>query len=681
MRTVSDITAATRERSGIAEERDGLVWAAILEAIPGPAVAINLQGETLSANKIFRAALDTAGLSDLLWGEQTGPFLHDLFDPLTARRCQHALATAEAGRAVDVDGGVYWKDGARFCDTVSFSLGLKDQDKTPFVLVQFKGIAAKAHSVGLSAALMVKHFPDDCLLLEPERGPQICAEELTAVAGCTISADELETALQALETNLSAVIYGHPLSDGHKGDLYPLATEIRFSGVEDAGTDQKVVLAVIRRGVECPRTAEENRRLAYADPLTGLPNRRAFLKSLEHHLGILRAGDAQSLAIFCVDLDNFKRINDLGGHAAGDEMLQLVSANLQHVLQGNGTIARMGGDEFAAIRFVNSVDEAKSLAAQMCESLDGIRLACDERVFFVGGSIGICYCDADAVSEQADPRDMLHEADLASMNAKRQRGSVYNLRIASEETFTSRSAPAVAHGGEMHQSVPINALELQMAPVVELGSSRVVGREALVSIKGDDTEPMSPRGLLASTERNGFMSNIDSWALDRSLQMAMHLPRAQWLSVGVSIDAFADPLVRSLLDSQLRMNPLLAGRLCVVVSERDFIREPMAAKGFLKYVVELGCQAQVDDFSGNWSVLESLTDLQVDWVKLDPASIASARKNTARQRILAAMIEACADIGIKTIAKGIEQKAQLELLQDLGVFAAKGRYFGPLEKA
>ena len=187
----------------------------------------------------------------------------------------------------------------------------------------------------------------------------------------------------------------------------------------DDGGDDAGMMAIIRRNVDCPHEIAENRRLAYQDPLTSLANRRAFTRALDTELQRLARDESSGLAVFYIDLDEFKKVNDLGGHDAGDDMLQRVASSLALTLGEFGTAARIGGDEFAGMLPAVNKEAAIAVAGEILDAFARIRLEVSDRVFTIGGSVGVAYAADWFAVEGCDGAALLGLADRACLRGKR----------------------------------------------------------------------------------------------------------------------------------------------------------------------------------------------------------------------------------------------------------------------
>lgn len=435
---------------------------------------------------------------------------------------------------------------------------------------------------------------------------------------------------------------------------------LRFADTEETVQDQSVEI-------------EEIRQLAHVDDLTGLANRRALFKELERHIDLMRDGTHDDLAVFYLDLDDFKKVNDLAGHAVGDEMLCLVANCLKAVFGENGLAARLGGDEFVGLMQVPTEAEALEIATRLQVRMKRLGLKSGSRFFTIKGSIGICYLKQDFITQaRVKPIDILHQADKACLRGKTEGGSAVNFQAFDlEEEARSLEVPTW-----QPEDLLMKDLSLHAMPIIALASNAILGSEILLRLKREKELVCTPRALIASAERSGFMSQVDRWTLDQVLDAISISQQRRWLAVNLSMGALADNYLKDLLRSRLSSEPLLAGRLCLEISEKDYLRQPDLCEDFLRFVSEFGCQTAIDDFAGHWPVLERLAELKADWIKLDPTLSTFASAHDRKRMILKRMIAAAHDLGIRVIAKNVEAEPELAFWQTLNVDAAQGFYVG-----
>ncbi|MEJ8475086.1 EAL domain-containing protein [Roseibium algae] len=223
----------------------------------------------------------------------------------------------------------------------------------------------------------------------------------------------------------------------------------------------------------------------------------------------------------------------------------------------------------------------------------------------------------------------------------------------------------------------LNDLELHACPVYDLAKLQPVGADIILSLRGEYAlVPCSSDKLIASAKRNGSVVQLDSWTLDQVLDFAWSHTRRSWLSVNVSAEAIVDSRLRDLLQFRLDADPLLAERLCLQISERDYLANPEDARRFIQLASELGCQTAIDDFSGNELMLKRLAKNRVDWLTLEPALTNALNEGAGRKRSLGSAVLAGKKCGARIIAKNVRSEICLNRLRDHNVDAAHGPYFG-----
>lgn len=685
--------------------------ASLLEVLPYAAAYIARDGSILIHNTHMKSVCADKGVHQVPAG------LKDLLTESSWKRCEAVLSAAFSGVPAQASGTILLHSGVSFCHHMICTTFVSLTGLRRAVLVQFdtidsagdeaakdeetgeaasSGSALRAPVSGTSTTALpgrslatgpLAHFPDDIVIFDGNQSTADKAARLLKAIDSDHDASLFADALNGLEAGRTQNIYV-PETRSHEVASYAderRMCEIRLVPIPDASGG---TMAIIRRNVDCPRETAENRRLAYLDPLTGLENRRAFTKALKRELGRLaeaatevadgaaddaggKTGNDAGLAVFYIDLDEFKKVNDLGGHDVGDDMLLRVAACLRATL---GQAARIGGDEFAGMVAVVNEDAALEVAEKILDGFDRIRLEVGDRVFTIGGSVGVAFVDAGLSLRDTDAAFVLGVADKACLRGKRFGGR--SVQIHSVDAAECR-AQAVA-GVELPEpgSFRGNELTLFAMPIVCLKKSRPFGSEILLRLQGDRATGLSTRAWISAAERSGFIAKVDAWTLDKVLDAADCNPARSILTMNVSVESARDPGFRDGLSTRLSANPLLASKLCLEIAEKDFLREPAAVESFFKFVSDLGCQTAVDDFAGHWPVLSRLTGLRVEWLKLEAGLTQQVVEEPAKAAILAGLVRAAHELGIKVIAKHVETPEEAKLLRELDIEAAQGFYFG-----
>ncbi|GAB2184710.1 hypothetical protein LAB1_20190 [Roseibium sp. LAB1] len=604
------------------------------------------------------------------------------------------MSAAFSGVPAQASGVILLQSGATFCHHMICTSFVSLSGERQAVLVQFDleeagqdEIVTVAEPVrseprpGSTARDLdlLQHFPDDVLVFDGSESVENMAEKLLELISSDYDADLLAEALASLEGALPQTIY-IPENRSFQAAGYAAdrqMCEVRMVPIPGAKTENlggHASMAVIRRNVDCPQEAAENRRLAYLDPLTGLENRRAFTKALKRELTRLASDTETGLAVLYIDLDEFKKVNDLGGHDAGDDMLLRVAACLRLTLGEFGTAARIGGDEFAGMVPVANEEAALDIAEEILGGFDRIRLEVGDRVFTIGGSIGVAFLDCGIKLREGDAAALLGLADRACLRGKRFGGR-------SVQIHSVQAQDCEGTGGELADlpepgSFRGNELTLYAMPIVCLKRAKPCGSEILLRLQGDRARGLSSRAWISAAERSGFIAQVDAWTLDKVLDAAERSSDRAILTMNVSAESARDPIFRDGLYHRLSVNPLLASKLCLEIAEKDFLREPTSVQAFFKFVNELGCQTAIDDFAGHWPVLSRLTNLRVDWLKLESSLTQQVVEEPAKAAILNGLVRAAHELGIKVIAKHVETAQEARLLCELDIEAAQGYFFG-----
>jgi diguanylate cyclase (GGDEF)-like protein len=422
--------------------------------------------------------------------------------------------------------------------------------------------------------------------------------------------------------------------------------------------------------------AEVNRRelsedlamnLARHDPLTGLANRRVFEDDLQAALAGIEAS-SNECAVFLIDLDRFKPINDLHGHNTGDAVLVELAQRLSGVVSDKGTVARMGGDEFACIvPCQRGSDLPASLAGQIVRSLS-VPVQVGKLQLGTGASVGISLAPRDGLSAS----ELLHGADLAMYEGKRyQRGSYrffdaemdYNLR---ERTSLEIDLRKAVHSGEI---VP------HFQPVINLSAGGIIGFEALARWPHATRGMMPPDTFIPVAEELGIIDQITYAMLRSACTAAREWPPSIWLAVNVSPHQLKDPWLASRLLSILVETGFPAGRLVIEVTENAVIDDMIKAQNVFSSLQNAGVRVALDDFGRGYSSLYHLSELKFDQLKIDKSFIHSMDSEQSK-KIVKAVAGLGKAMGMPVTAEGVETQAEADALRCLGCEHAQGFLYG-----
>jgi diguanylate cyclase (GGDEF)-like protein/PAS domain S-box-containing protein len=431
-------------------------------------------------------------------------------------------------------------------------------------------------------------------------------------------------------------------------------------------------------GVICDITARKQAEeqlafLAYHDPLTGLPNRTLF----QEHLGValLRAERTSAAVAVCfVDLDGFKLVNDSFGHDIGDDLLVEVASRLQRVVRSHDVVARQSGDEFlillADLPLAEPGDRsACDIAVQVATSIRSelqtpIPLSGTE--ISVNASVGISLYPNDA----PDAETLLKHADIAMYAAKDAGRNDHALYVSDHRdprrqlSLASRLRDAI-HNGE---------LVLHYQPLVELGSGRVAGAEALVRWQDGDRGLIPPNDFIPIAERTGLIKPLSDWVIKQACQQSVAW-RDQGLDLYVSVNlpaSFWRPTrISEVLDTieSFGLNP---DRMMVEITESTAMGDERATAPILEELHRRGLRVALDDFGTGHSSLSRLNRMQVTTLKIDRAFIRDLPADASAAILVKSIIQLANNLGLQPLAEGIETEAQRDFLAEHGCTLGQG---------
>ena len=427
----------------------------------------------------------------------------------------------------------------------------------------------------------------------------------------------------------------------------------------------------IARDVTQSHRAEERiRRLAHFDELTGLPNRTMFMHTLQRAFSLAQRRSKQ-FALFFIDLDRFKNINDSLGHEAGDRLLQDVARRLRQHLRESDTVARLGGDEFVVL--VEDCADPRELNAIAQNILNAVGrpylLAGQE--YHVTGSIGISTYPADG----QDPAALLKNADIA----------MYLAKDSGKNNFQFYSAQQNAHSFERLalESALRHALEreefvLHYQPKVDIGSGRIVGVEALLRWNHPDLAMVGPNQFIPLAEETGLIVPIGRWVLQTACAQAAAWQREglPGLRVAVNLSArqFSDDALIGDIGAALSDASLAPEGLELEITESMVMQNPERAVLTLNRLREMGISVSIDDFGTGYSSLGYLKRFPIDNVKVDRSFIKDLPHDADDAAITRAVIAMAQSLRIRVIAEGVETKEQLQFLRDHECDECQGFY-------
>lgn len=438
--------------------------------------------------------------------------------------------------------------------------------------------------------------------------------------------------------------------------------------------DNKVI-GVLTSSLDISARKQTEAHLRYTaqhDALTDLPNRMMLRERLRSLIARSRRGD-HLFALHLIDLDGFKRVNDLLGHTAGDRFLKALAKHLRHSIREADMIARLGGDEFAVLqRDVGSSEDATAFATRILETVG--RFKCQDHDGLVtAASIGIAMHPSDG----SDAEDLLRNADLAMYKAKAEGGNSFCFYAAD---LQARAKHAAGLDAELRRALAENQFLLYYQPQVDLTTGQIVGAEALLRWNRPGKGITAPGAFLARAEENGLILPINEWVLREACRelKAWHdagLSRIR-IAVNLSPVQFRKRTVPLLVAKVLAETGLEGQYLDLELTENIMMQDMNAVERDLHQLVELGVHLAIDDFGTGYSSLAYVKRFPVDRIKIDQSFVRNMVDDMNDAAIVRAIITLGHSLNVTVVAEGVETADQLARLHAEGCDEIQGYYFG-----
>jgi len=433
----------------------------------------------------------------------------------------------------------------------------------------------------------------------------------------------------------------------------------RFLGFRGIGTDL----------TEQRRSEREISRLARFDSLTSLPNRAMMRQTLDEALRNA-AHRKKGCALFMIDLDRFKNVNDTLGHPIGDALLRQVAERLTSVMGNHGQVGRLGGDEFQAVLPGGAdIGLLESLARTLIEQVSRPYMIEGYKVT-IGASVGISIGDPGRASADALVRD----ADLALYAAKAAGRGKHRLY---EPSMHSEAAERQVLENDLRQAIERGELSVHYQPIVRTAGEEVTGFESLVRWQHPTRGAISPSKFVPLAEEAGLIGKIGEWVLRTALEEAANWPDHVRVAVNLSPLQFNDPSVVDMVANHLKETGVRAERLELEITEGVFLAEGDSTDDTFARLKGLGVRLALDDFGTGYSSLGYLKKAPFDKIKIDQSFVRGAASTTNRNAaIIRAIVTLAETLDMDTCAEGVETHDDLQLIRELGVSMVQGYIFG-----
>lgn len=408
------------------------------------------------------------------------------------------------------------------------------------------------------------------------------------------------------------------------------------------------------------------------ETLTGLLGRDALGSIVASALERSEIG-AAGVALVCLDIDDFRRVNEVLGHVAGDELLRAVAERLTSVIRPNDRVVHFGGDKFIVVCCgIHTDKDALRIAHRLSSSLDE-PFRHGETPLALSACVGVAL--GDGLSKTPD--DLLRDSDTALSRAK-QRGSASIVLF--DEAHRRSAVARLQLENALRSSIDRGELTLAYQPIVSLHSGGVVGFEALTRWEHPALGPISPLEFIPVAEDSGLIHRLGRAVFaracaDLAMLVERHGPRFH-MSVNLSPRQVLDTTLPADLATIMESTGIDPERLHVELTEGVLIEHDEAARTALTRLRDTGARLVIDDFGTGYSALSYLTRLPVDGVKIDRSFVKELDRATPEAAIVAALVSLSQELGLHVIAEGVETEAQAARLRELGCPLAQGFYFG-----
>ncbi|MES2900619.1 MAG: EAL domain-containing protein [Pseudomonadota bacterium] len=446
-------------------------------------------------------------------------------------------------------------------------------------------------------------------------------------------------------------------------------------------TGANEVLGLVRDISERKRTEEQIRRLAYCDSLTGIPNRQAFLETLERELHRSKVGN-KKFAVLFMDLDAFKRINDTLGHNVGDHLLKIVSERLRETIRPSDLVsrgdqshnlARLGGDEFTIlIPDLERVENALNVAHRVKDAMRRPFMI-EGNEIFVTASIGISLFpedgdDCDSLLKYADTA-MYHAKNCGKNNAK-----LYS------SSLTMQIMSHVKLEVGLRKALKNEELYLLYQPQIDVRTSEIVGVEALVRWRHPERGVISPTEFIPLAEETGLIVPIGEWVLRTACVQAKAWQRATQrqlrIAVNLSAKQFKDENLTQIVLAVLHETGLDPRLLELELTEGTLMDDARATMSTLEQLRSIGVFLSIDDFGTGYSSMNYLKRFDVRALKIDKSFICGLPQDSENAAITRAIIAMAHGLKMIVVAEGVETDEQLVLLEEYGCDLVQGFHVG-----
>lgn len=444
-----------------------------------------------------------------------------------------------------------------------------------------------------------------------------------------------------------------------------------------AEVDHRSTLLVSAFDISAQKDAElKVRRLAHSDQLTALASRALFMERLGDHLTVLGRAESDVLSMLVLlDLDNFKLINDTYGHTQGDQLLMSAAERIRTLTRKSDTVARLGGDEFVMLfEELESINHVEVIAERIINTLAQPYIFNGKKID-MKASMGMVVLNA---SHHSAPDEVLHDADVALIRAKRQGGASWVI-------FDQQMDATIKRGrqlqSELKKAIAERQLQLFYQPIYSTDGYQLCGFESLARWQRENGEWVSPTEFIPLAEEAGLIADIGLWCIETACEQIGRWNARQpgsdyYVSVNIASDSFGDERFATCIEISSESHRVRRGQLKLELTERILLANTDNMLEKLHKLIGLGCELLIDDFGTGYSSLSYLHLLPVATLKIDRSFVINLEQSNSSMSVVKTIIALAKSLDMSIVAEGVETRAQADLLSDLGVNQLQGYYFG-----
>ena len=452
---------------------------------------------------------------------------------------------------------------------------------------------------------------------------------------------------------------------GHHGELQEHAKILETQVLVDAFEEMHL---------QVKNRQKELEHQTLHDDLTKLPNRVMLKDRLDYHL-TLNERNKQKLALFILDLNQFKEVNDTLGHHVGDQLLIQVGERFTKLLRDRDTIARLGGDEFAILLPNTNAIQAINVAEKINEAIETTFII-DDYKLHIGVSIGIAIYPQDG----EDLHTLMQHADVAMYVAKRNKRNYSHYDPKEDENSITRLSLV----NDLRKALANDELNLYFQPKISLEKNQVSGAEALLRWNHPEFGFVNPEQIVLLAEQVGLINELTEWIVDKAIMQCSSCHQAGYpisMAINLSVQNLRNHKICAKVKECLQKYQINSEHIILEITESAMMHNPERSLGVLNAFSDMGVHLSIDDFGTGFSSLAYIKKFPVDELKIDKSFIMELDKNKSDDVIVRSTIELGHNLGLRIVAEGVEHLSIYESLQALGCDTAQGYYMSkPLEE-